>query len=109
MSYTKESYEWLNIRANNSTWFSKSAIRFFGSRIYWNTLTPYKDGWAFISSEGDDYNRVITRGWTIRFIQADWKMAADLTQFREYEDLDSAKKKLGQLIKEEGNNVTSNN
>lgn len=101
MSYTKDSHTWLMIRVNNTKWFSKSTMRFFGSRIYWQTLTHYKRGFAFISSEGDDYNSLIPRGWTIRFVKEDWTLGEDLSEFREYPDLASAKEALKQLITKE--------
>ena len=108
--YKKDGFEWLNIRVANGHWFSKSTMRFFGSKIYWNTLTRFDDGWAFISSEGDDYNTLIPRGWTIRFVGPDWKIGNDLTPFRELPDFQSAKSKLAELIKErEDRNVSSNN
>lgn len=46
--------QWREILAseNNGFWFSKSAMRFFGSRILWNTLTPIaSDRFLFVSRE----------------------------------------------------------
>ena len=108
MTYKKDSHEWLRIRVSNSSWFSPRTMRWFGSRIYWHTLTRYKDGWAFISSEGDDYNIAIPRQFTIRFVDSEQRIANDLSGFREFADLESAKKQLAQLIKE-NTNVPNNN
>lgn len=49
--YTKDSREWLLIRANTGFWFSKNTMAFFGSKVYWNTLTEIPMGYLFISSE----------------------------------------------------------
>lgn len=72
MTYSKESAEWLLIRANNAKWFSKEAMRYFGSRIYWNTLTPVEDGWLFISHE-KDYLGIETR-FSIRKVNQNFEI-----------------------------------
>jgi hypothetical protein len=51
MTYTKESPEWLLIRANSNNWFSKENLKFWGSRIYWNTLCQIDGNWFFITHE----------------------------------------------------------
>ena len=53
MAHTKDSNEWLTIRGNTGYWFTKSSMAFWGSKVYWNTLTKVDDGWLFLSSEKD--------------------------------------------------------
>lgn len=46
--------QWQAILAseNNGYWFNKRTMRFFGSRILWNTLTPIaSDRFLFVSRE----------------------------------------------------------
>lgn len=51
MTYSKDSAEWLLIRANANNWFSKDNLKFWGSKIYWNTLTKIGENWFFITHE----------------------------------------------------------
>jgi hypothetical protein len=96
---TKDCPEWLRIRAGSPHWFSPGAIRFFNSKIYWGTLTSYKAGWLFISSEGDEYNSLypIARGWTIRF--ATVSDVDTFGEFKEFQSLAAAKAAMNQIVK----------
>lgn len=63
--------QWREILAseNNGYWFYKSAMRFFGSRILWQTLTPIaSDRFLFVTREWSGfYNetpRYSVREWS---------------------------------------------
>jgi hypothetical protein len=66
MKHTKDSNTWLTIRANSGYWFAPSTLKFFGSRIYWHTLTETNGGYLFISSE-DNFDRT-ERRYSVRFV-----------------------------------------
>lgn len=61
-------YQWRAILAseNNGYWFNKRTMRFFGSRILWQTLTPIaSDRFLFITREWSGfYNE--TPSYTVR-------------------------------------------
>lgn len=51
-------YQWRAILAspNNGYWFNKRTMRFFSSRILWQTLTPIaSDRFLFVTSETQPY------------------------------------------------------
>ena len=107
-TYYKESYEWLQIRANTGYWFSPNTLRFFGSRIYWNTLTKIPNGWLFISSE-DNFDRT-ERLFSIRKVRITPKPEPDsrfsvysieTLEWQTLEDLKTAKKALDTLAKQQ--------
>lgn len=52
-TYHPLSTEWQTIMDANPTWFSNENMDFWGSTVYWNTLTPVRNGWLFISQERD--------------------------------------------------------
>jgi len=94
MRHTKESQVWLNIRANSGYWFAPDTMKFFGCRIYWQTLTEYQDGWLFISSE-DNFERTEKR-FTIRQISETPDKFADydidtVGEYQGYATLEHAK------------------
>lgn len=45
--------EWERVINGSAYWFTKAAMRWFGCRVYWDTLTEYRGGYLFISSEQD--------------------------------------------------------
>ena len=53
MKHKKSGAVWQGIIAKNEKWFSKENIRFWNSKIYWDTLTETPKGWQFVSSESD--------------------------------------------------------
>ncbi len=60
--------QWQAILAseNNGYWFSKQTMRFFGSRILWNTLTPIaSDRFLFVSREWSGFYNETPR-YTVR-------------------------------------------
>jgi hypothetical protein len=90
MKHTKESQIWLTIRAENSFWFSQDTLRFFGSRIYWHTLTEIDGGFLFISTE-DNFDRT-EKCFSVRFVNVEDGYEIDtLGEFNGYKTLDHAK------------------
>lgn len=100
MTYTKESPEWWLIRANTGSWFSKESMRFWESRIYWNTLTKIDGGWLFISSE-KDIQGIETR-FSIRKVNKDYGL--ETLEFQVTPNLKIAKEYLKSHTKLEGQN-----
>lgn len=88
MKHTKESNTWLMIRANCDYWFAPDTLKFFGSRIYWHTLTETKDGYLFITSE-DNFDRTEKR-FSVRSVNADYDIDT-LGEFLGYATLAHAK------------------
>lgn len=79
------------IRANLDYWFEPKTMKFFGSRIYWDTLTETPNGYLFISSE-DNFDRTEKR-FTVRFVNADYGIQT-LGEFLGYATLGEAKNAL---------------
>lgn len=89
-TYTKHSPEWELIRGNSGYWFSKSAMNFFGCRVYWHTLTEIDGGYLFITAE-DNFDRTEKR-FSVRFVNAaDGYEIDTIGEFNAYETLDHAK------------------
>jgi hypothetical protein len=90
MEQTKENQIWLKIRAENAKWFSTDTLRFFGSKIYWQTLTEIDGGYLFITAE-DNYDRSV-KLFSLRFVDVEKNYAIDtLGEFNGYETLRHAK------------------
>jgi hypothetical protein len=50
--YQRDAEQWREIITESGYFFTASAMRFFGSRILWDTLTEAAPGvWLFITSE----------------------------------------------------------
>jgi hypothetical protein len=94
MVYTKDSNEWLMIRAKTGHFFSKSALAFWGSKIYWQTLTKIKDGWLFISQE-DNFDQTM-KLFSVRKVNKDYGIETLVWQFTA--DYKTAKKSLNHQI-----------
>jgi len=86
--------------ANNGYWFNKRTMRFFGSRILWQTLTP-------IASENFLF---ITREWSGLFAEQpkysvrEWSPqhgVSTLGEFHSHETRDEALKALRQYVANE--------
>jgi hypothetical protein len=88
MKHTKDGNTWLTIRANAGYWFAPDTLKFFGSRIYWQTLTETKDGYLFISSE-DNFDRTEKR-FSVRSVNSDYDIDT-LGEYQGYATLDHAK------------------
>lgn len=56
--------EWRHIVSTSGYWFTDGAMCFFNSRVSWETLTPTRDGYAFVTSEQFDYRS--PRFYTVR-------------------------------------------
>lgn len=80
-------------------WFDIDAMRFFSSRISWASLTPYQDGYLFISSEdtSSPYFPDV-RKYTLRAFDFA-KGVSTIGDFRQFETLHEAKKALRQATK----------
>ena len=87
MKHKKSGSVWQGIIAKNENWFSKSNIRFWSSKIYWDTLTERKDGWRFVSSEKNfDGTKIL---FTLRV--ATENGIETIGQFQGYETLEDAR------------------
>lgn len=94
MTYTKDDNTWLLIRANTGYWFSKNTLAFFGSKIYWNTLTPVEGGYLFISSE-DNFDGT-ERLFSVRKVNRDFGI--ETPEWQTLPDLKAAKTRLRELV-----------
>lgn len=88
MKHTKDDNTWLTIRANCGQWFAPNTLKFFGSRIYWHTLTETNGGYLFITSE-DNFDRTEKR-YSVRFVNADFGIQT-LGKFLDFDSLADAK------------------
>lgn len=82
---------WQNIITESGYFFSKESMRYFGSRIAWDTLTKIdQDTYGFITSErhNQDPRRYSVRGWT------EYKGVFDLSDFQQFATLAEAKRYL---------------
>lgn len=50
---TKDSVEWVEIRSNADKFFAAETMRYFGSKIYWNTLTRIGNQRLFVGRENN--------------------------------------------------------
>lgn len=73
--------EWASIIPLSGFWFSKGAMRFFDSRILWQTLTRLGKGYLFVSSEQFDYRS--PRLYTVR--KWDNGDVSELGEFQQFE------------------------
>lgn len=82
----KSSLIWQKIISNDEQWFSKNNMNFWGTKVYWNTLTPFQDGsYLFITADYDFYRekklfsiRWVGEGGTIGTFA--WQTAASLEE-----------------------------
>ena len=95
MKHTRDDHTWLTIRVNAGYWFSPDTLRFFGSRIYWHTLTATNDGYFFISSE-DNFDRTEKR-YTVRYVNADYDIDT-VGEFNGYASYQHAKTALKNIV-----------
>lgn len=94
--------EWSKIIDKSGFWFTKSAMRFFGSRILWGTLRPIAgDNFTFITSEEAGFER--------RYTLREWYPDGVLTlgEFRQYATRAEAIKAQREAHKEEEDYVSS--
>lgn len=96
--YHRDREQWREIIFNSGYFFTADAMRFFGSRVSWDTLTVYRDGFAFITSEQRraPYQEYGLRKYTARY----WNPtdgSKQLSEFQEFATLAQAKKYLSNL------------
>ena len=97
--YHRDREQWREIISNSGYSFTVDAMKFFSSRVSWDTLTAYRDGYAFITSEQHRplYNDWEPRKYTVRY----WNptdRSNHLREFQEFATLAQAKKHLTKLI-----------
>jgi hypothetical protein len=82
---------------NNGYWFNKRTMRFFGSRILWQTLTPItSDRFLFVTREWSGFYDE-----TPRYSVREWSPSNGvdtLGKFNGYETRNEAKKALGEYV-----------
>lgn len=89
--------EWREIITESGYFFTKSAMRYFSSRVSWDTLTPTAEGYAFVTSEQHYYNgKQEPRRYTVRWWSRE-KGVRSSGDFQEFETLKEAKKALETL------------
>lgn len=91
---------WSYIISNSGYFFTKSAARYFNSRIVWSSLTATGNGELFITSEQDSngawncQRRYTVQSWN------DKTGVNTLGEFGEYETLSKARAGLRQYLNE---------
>ncbi len=63
-TYSDSRETWAEIITESGYFFTRSAMRFFDSRVAWDTLTKHGDGYLFITSEKPEWD---SRRYTVRF------------------------------------------
>ena len=91
--YTKTSPEWQVIRSNNAVWFEPSVMKFWSTRVYWQTLTAYHDGHLFVTAE-DNYLRT-ERLFSVRFVNGD---SIETLAWQEFDCLDRAREEIERAV-----------
>jgi hypothetical protein len=97
--YDRNAEQWREIITESGYFFTKSAMRFFSSRVLWDTLTNSGNAWLFITSEQNDTKprRYTLRAWTK-------ETGTDtLGEFQEHATATAARRALGQRIGETAN------
>jgi hypothetical protein len=99
MKYTKESKEWLQIRANNYTWFSPSSMRFFNCKVYWKSLTKADQLAKFFFITSERWSAEEPERFSIRQI-SHYEMDSIETvgKFCEYDSYEAAKEALEEHV-----------
>ena len=92
-AYHSQDKEWREVITESGYFFTKSAARFFGSRVSWDTLTAIPSGYLFITSETSDTPRRYTlRSWdSVRGVHS-------VGEFMEHATLAAAKKALNNYL-----------
>lgn len=88
MTYTKSSPEWRDIIANSDNWFEPTTMKWWNSRVLWDSLTPVLNGrWLFLSLE-DTFDRT-ERKYSLRL--ADLNAGdVDTLSFQQTSDIQEA-------------------
>lgn len=106
---------WRLIISESGYFFTKAAMKWFSSRVAWDTLTQYRDGYLFITSEQDKpvyiSSGMVPAAWdgqrryTLRYFTLENGLANDLgvhSEHGRYETLERARRVLQQLVKGAG-------
>jgi len=96
--YHRDQEQWQKIITESGYFFTVDAMRWFSSRILWDTLAPIGDAYLFVSSEEDTY-ATQPRAYTVRV----WTMAAGVDEiggFGEHGSRAAALKALRQVLKD---------
>lgn len=93
MRYDKYSIDWQDIISKNYLWFSPRTLKFWGSTIYWNTLTEPGELRYFITREHHyDANK-----FSIRSVSGNSGIDT-VGEFGQYISLSEAKASLAKLV-----------
>lgn len=96
--YHRDREQWREIISNSGYFFTTDAMKFFSSRVSWDTLTQYRDGYAFITSE---QHQSLYYQWPRKYTVRYWNPtdgSNQLSEFQEFATLTQAKKHLTKLI-----------
>ena len=86
--YTPQEEQWKTIITESGYWFAVDTMRFFSSRIAWDTLRQLSPTeWAFVSSEVPPYE---PRQYTARYWREDCGVLP-LSELGEFETLNQAR------------------
>lgn len=96
MTYTKNSNEWFLIRAKTGNWFDKSSMKWFGTKVYWNSLVKHGADWYFITSE-DNFPQT-EKFFVIRKVNENFDIDT-IGGYKETKTLQEIKQKLVKIIK----------
>lgn len=83
---------WRTIISESGYFFTRAAMRFFDSRVAWETLSNYADGYAFITSEQDTMSST-PRVYTVR-AWSETDGVNRLSELGEFATIDQAKRYL---------------
>jgi hypothetical protein len=88
MAYTKSSPEWRDIIVNSDNWFEPTTMKWWNSKVLWDSLTPVLNGrWLFLSLE-DTFDRT-ERKYSLRL--ADLNAGdVDTLSFQQTSDIQEA-------------------
>jgi len=96
--YHRDQEQWQKIITESGYFFTVDAMRWFSSRILWDTLAPIGDDYSFVTSEQDTYTNQ-PRTYTVRV----WTMATGVDEicgFGEHASRAAALKALRQVLKD---------
>jgi hypothetical protein len=97
--YDRNAEQWREIITESGYFFTASAMRFFSSRVLWDTLTESAGAWLFITSERYDSE---PRRYTLHTWTKDGGIDT-LGEFQEHATATAARRALGERIGETTN------
>jgi len=96
--YHRDHEQWQKIITESGYFFTVDAMRWFSSRILWDTLAPIGDDYSFVTSEQDTYTNQ-PRTYTVRV----WTMATGVDEicgFGEHASRAAALKALREVLQD---------